>query len=75
MLDVSCLFRICCVFETPAKGEVLIAISAESRMQGTIRRVATATALANAEGGLGSWAMSRQGFLGEVKANVLALAA
>lgn len=55
-------------FETSAEGEVLAAISAESRMQGTIRRVATAAALANAEGGLGSWAMSRQGFLAEVKA-------
>ena len=37
-------------------------------MQGTIRRVATTTALANAEGALGSWAMGLPGFLAEVVA-------
>lgn len=41
-------------------------ISSESRRQGTIRRVATATALAIAEEALGSWAMTLPGFLAEV---------
>ena len=35
-------------------------------MQGTVRRVTTASALSNAEGTLGTWAMSLQGFLAEV---------
>lgn len=42
------------------------AVSSESRMQGTVRRVAMASALANAEGALGAWAMGLPGFLAEV---------
>ncbi|CAM9409161.1 unnamed protein product [Ascophyllum nodosum] len=53
------------VQDAKAEGEALAAISTESRMQGTIRRVATTTALANAEGALGSWAMGLPGFLAE----------
>lgn len=45
---------------------MLAAISSESRMQGAVRRVTTAAALANAEGPLGAWAMSLHGFLAEV---------
>lgn len=48
------------------EGEAFAAISAESRMQGTVRRVTIASALSNAEGALGTWAMSLQGFLAEV---------
>lgn len=62
----SLFFCVFVCYVVPAEGEVAGVLAAESRMQGTIRRVATAAALANAEGGLGSWAMSRQGFLGEV---------
>lgn len=49
-----------------ADGAVRAAISSESRMQGTVRRVTTAAALANAEGALGGWAMGLAGFLAEV---------
>lgn len=49
-----------------ATGDVLAAVSSESRMQGAVRRVTTAAALANAEGPLGAWAMSLHGFLAEV---------
>lgn len=35
-------------------------------MQGAVRRVTIAAALANAEGPLGAWAMSLHGFLAEV---------
>lgn len=49
-----------------ADGAVRAAISSESRMQGTVRRVTTASALANAEGALGGWAMGLAGFLAEV---------
>ena len=48
------------------EGEALAVISSESRMQGTVRRVTMASALSNAEGTLGAWAMSLQGFLAEV---------
>ncbi|CAN0272825.1 unnamed protein product, partial [Ectocarpus sp. 8 AP-2014] len=51
--------------DSKADGDVLAAISSESRMQGAIRRVTIATALANAEGPLGAWAMSLHGFLAE----------
>lgn len=49
-----------------AEGAVFAAVSSESRMQGAVRRVTTAAALANAEGPLGAWAMSLPGFLAEV---------
>eukprot|EP00903_Cladosiphon_okamuranus_P017674 g16275.t1 len=53
------------VDDSTAEGDVLAAISSESRMQGAVRRVTTAAALANAEGPLGAWAMSLHGFLAE----------
>ncbi|CAM9199761.1 unnamed protein product [Laminaria digitata] len=53
------------VADPKGEGEAFAAISSESRMQGTVRRVTLASALSNAEGTLGTWAMSLQGFLAE----------
>eukprot|EP00752_Nemacystus_decipiens_P003774 g3475.t1 len=53
------------VNDSKVEGDVLAATSSESRMQGAVRRVSTAAALANAEGPLGAWAMSLHGFLAE----------